>query len=28
VRNCYFDNNYVTDVRNGQGGAIDWLGDH
>ena len=28
VRNCYFDNNYVTDVRKGQGGAIDWLGDH
>ena len=26
VRNSYFDNNYVTDVRNGQGGAIDWIG--
>ena len=26
VRNSYFDNNYVTDVRSGRGGAIDWLG--
>ena len=28
VRNSHFDNNYVTDVRDGQGGAIDWLGDN
>ena len=26
VRNCYFDTNYVTDVKNGQGGSIDWVG--
>ena len=26
VRNSYFENNYITDVRGGQGGAIDWLG--
>ena len=26
VRNSYFDTNYVTDVKNGQGGAIDWVG--
>ena len=28
VRNSHFDNNYVTDVREGRGGAIDWLGDN
>ena len=28
VRNSTFDNNYVTDVRSGQGGSIDWLGDN
>ncbi|MEE0936161.1 MAG: Ig-like domain repeat protein, partial [Methanobrevibacter sp.] len=26
VRNSYFDTNYITDVKNGQGGAIDWVG--
>ena len=26
VRNSYFENNYVTDVKNGQGGSIDWVG--
>ena len=26
VRNSYFENNYVTDVKNGQGGSIDWAG--
>ena len=26
IRNSTFENNYVTDVRNGRGGAIDWIG--
>ena len=26
VRNSYFDTNYITDVKNGQGGSIDWVG--
>ena len=26
VRNCKFDNNYVTDIRDSHGGAIDWHG--
>ena len=28
VRNSYFENNRVNDVQNGQGGAIDWLGEN
>jgi len=28
VRNCYFDNNYLTDIRESHGGAIDWHGDN
>ncbi|WP_296887139.1 Ig-like domain repeat protein [uncultured Methanobrevibacter sp.] len=28
VRNSYFENNKVNDVQNGQGGAIDWLGEN
>ena len=28
VSNSYFENNYATDFRNSQGGAIDWHGDN
>ena len=28
VRNSYFDNNYIIDIRRGQGGTIYWLGEN